>query len=95
MAKDNCRAINWRGIISDLMSARDKLGLRHGKREMVSVIGRLEVPSWGDGDEIREQWQEVFESLVSARIVHPGGKRKRGTWPPSTRPACGPRPLLS
>jgi len=50
---------------------------RHGKGDMVSASGRLTLRVWTDreGNE-RQGWQMVANSLVSARTVRPGGRKK-------------------
>ena len=53
---------------------------RHGKGELVSVAGRLQLSRYTNREtgEAREGWQVVLDSLVSARTVRPGGGRRSG-----------------
>lgn len=57
--------------------------LRHQAGDMVAAVGRLQRHTWADREgNPRQQWQVVVDSLVSARTVRPGGKRK----PPPAKP---------
>lgn len=66
----------WLGIVA-FGGQADKL-LQHAKGECLSVSGRVQRNRWQgrDGNE-HEQLQVVVDSLVSARTVRPGGKRRQ------------------
>lgn len=67
----------WLGLIAFGRLA-DEL-LRHAKGDLLSASGRLQRNTWTDSDgAAREQLQLVADTIVSARTVRPGG-RKRAT----------------
>lgn len=51
---------------------------RHSKGDLVSLAGRVVLNRWtgSDGEE-REQLQIIADSVVSARTVRPGGRRRQ------------------
>ena len=53
---------------------------RHEKGDLVSVAGRLQLSAWTTATgETRRQFQIVADSVVSARTVRPGGRKKAST----------------
>lgn len=66
----------WLGLVA-FGGQADKL-LQHEKGECVAVSGRVQRNRWTDRDgNEREQLQVVVDSLVSARTVRPGNKRRQ------------------
>ena len=53
---------------------------RHDAGDPVSASGRLQLSRYTTGEgEVRESWQLVLDSLVSARTVRPKGARRSGS----------------
>jgi single-strand DNA-binding protein len=50
---------------------------KHNRGDLISVSGRVQINRWRDksGAE-REQFQLVVDTVISARTVRPGGRRK-------------------
>ena len=65
----------WLGVVAFGRVAEELA--RHGKGDLISVSGRVQRNDWTGKDGTRhEQLQIVADSLVSARTVRPGGRRK-------------------
>ena len=63
----------WLGIVA--FGGVAETLLKHGKGDMVSVCGRVQISRWkaSDGTD-KDQLQVVADSLISARTVRPGRK---------------------
>lgn len=49
---------------------------KHRKGDMVSVSGVLQVNQWAaQGGDIKQRWQVIADSVISARTARPGGKK--------------------
>lgn len=48
----------------------------HGKGDLISVHGRLQVNTWEKQGEKVEQLQIMVESIVSSRLPKPGRKKQ-------------------
>ncbi|EFO0813376.1 single-stranded DNA-binding protein [Escherichia coli] len=49
---------------------------KHRKGELLSVAGNMQVNQWtGQNGEIRQGWQVIADSVISARTARPGGKK--------------------
>ncbi|HFO5159106.1 TPA: single-stranded DNA-binding protein [Escherichia coli] len=49
---------------------------RHEKGDLISVAGNMQISQWtGQNGEIRQGWQVIADSVISARSARPGGKR--------------------
>ena len=49
---------------------------RHHKGELVSVAGNMQISQWTDQNgEMRQGWQVIADSVISARTVRPGGRK--------------------
>jgi single-strand DNA-binding protein len=80
------RHSEWFGLVA-FGEVAERL-LRQEKSDMVAVTGRLQLHLWEDRDgNERQQWQVVVDTLVSARTVRPGGKRKAPQQPAERSPA--------
>ncbi len=64
----------WLGVVA--FGAQAEALLKHAKGECLSVSGRLQRRRWERDGEQHEQFQVVADSLVSARTVRPGGRRR-------------------
>lgn len=71
----------WIGVVSFDRVADDLL--RHGKGDLLSVSGRVQLNRWNDRrtGEARRQLQIVAGSLISARTVRSSGGRRRDSRP--------------
>ena len=66
---------------------------RHGKGEMVAVIGRAQLNRYQAQDgAAREDLGLVADSLMSARTSRPAGKRKASSGSSTSSPDPGPEP---
>ena len=73
----------WLGIVAFGKAAETLC--RHGKGDLISVAGRLQVSRWtGKDGNAREQLQLVADTVISARTVRPSGGKKH---PKDTEPA--------
>ena len=46
------------------------------KGELVSVAGNMQISQWTDQNgEMRQGWQVIADSVISARTVRPGGRK--------------------
>ena len=75
---ESSEATQWLNLMAFGRVADDLA--RHGKGELVSVAGRLQLSRYTNREtgEAREGWQVVLDSLVSARTVRPKGGRRSG-----------------
>ncbi|EFJ3257200.1 single-stranded DNA-binding protein [Escherichia coli] len=49
---------------------------KHQKGELVSVAGNMQISQWTDQNgEMRQGWQVIADSVISARTVRPGGRK--------------------
>lgn len=49
---------------------------KHRKGDLLSVAGNMQVNQWtGQNGEIRQGWQVIADSVISARTARPGGKK--------------------
>lgn len=66
----------WFSVIAFGHAAKDLL--RHAKGDLCAIMGALQRTRYTgrDGQE-REGWSLTAESIVSARMVRPGGGKKR------------------
>ncbi len=65
------------GEISVLAFGRQADALaKHQKGELVSVAGNMQISQWTDQNgEMRQGWQVIADSVISARTVRPGGRK--------------------
>lgn len=64
----------WVGIVA--FGRQAEALSKHHKGDLLSVSGRLQRHQWEQNGERREQLQAVADSIVSARTVRPGGRKK-------------------
>ncbi|HFO5610345.1 TPA: single-stranded DNA-binding protein [Escherichia coli] len=49
---------------------------KHQKGELVSVAGNMQISQWTDQNgEMRQGWQVIADSVISARTVRSGGRK--------------------
>ncbi|QIT56902.1 single-stranded DNA-binding protein [Aquisalimonas sp. 2447] len=66
----------WFGLVAFRKQAEQLAS--HSKGDRLSVAGRLQRQEWkGRDGEDRQQLQVIADSLVSARTVRPGGKKRK------------------
>jgi single-strand DNA-binding protein len=76
----------WVGLVAFGRTAEELL--RHGKGDLLSAAGRVQLNRWtGQDGEQREQLQVVADAIVSARAVRPGGARQKTQEPTGPHPA--------
>lgn len=67
--------VQWFSIVAFGRNADDLT--RHGKGDLISVSGRLQLSAWLDASGAqRTQLQVIADTIISARTVRPGGKRR-------------------
>lgn len=78
-ARDEGAPPLWLGLVAFGRQAEELL--RHKKGDLISVAGRAQRSRWTDRStgEQREQLQVVADSVLSARTVRPGGRRRTKT----------------
>lgn len=65
----------WVGVVCFGRTAEALL--KHGRGDLVSICGRTQYNAYTNGKgEAVEQLQVIADSVVSARTVRPGGKRR-------------------
>ncbi|EIC1941979.1 single-stranded DNA-binding protein [Escherichia coli] len=53
---------------------------RHEKGDLISVAGNMQISQWtGQNGEIRQGWQVIADSVISARSARPGGGQRKYT----------------
>ncbi|HBC3037084.1 TPA: single-stranded DNA-binding protein [Escherichia coli O146] len=53
---------------------------RHQKGDLISVAGNMQISQWtGQNGEPRQGWQVIADSVISARMVRPGGGQRKYT----------------
>lgn len=71
---ENGEAPFWLGVVAFGKQA-DVLA-RHGKGDMVSVSGNMQITQWtGQDGGTQQGYQVVADSVVSARTVRPAGRK--------------------
>ncbi|MEK8392881.1 single-stranded DNA-binding protein [Escherichia coli] len=71
---DDGTATMWLSVLAFGRQA-DALA-KHQKGELVSVAGNMQVSQWtGQNGEMRQGWQVIADSVISARTARPGGKK--------------------
>ena len=77
LADDGDAPAQWFGIVAFGRSAEALC--RHAKGDLLSVSGRLQLNRYRDREgNDREQLQIIADSIVSAKTVRLGGRRKGG-----------------
>ena len=65
----------WFGVVAFGRQAESLI--RHGKGDLIGVSGRLQLSVWTDEDgNQRTKLQVVADTIMSARTVRPGGRRR-------------------
>lgn len=65
----------WFGVVAFGRQAEDLL--RHDKGDLLAVSGRLQARVWTDDEgHQRTRLQVITDTIISARTVRPGGKRR-------------------
>ncbi|HAL2367968.1 TPA: single-stranded DNA-binding protein [Escherichia coli] len=71
---DDGTATMWLSVLAFGRQA-DALA-KHQKGELVSVAGNMQISQWTDQNgEMRQGWQVIADSVISARTVRPGGRK--------------------
>ncbi|EFD0610334.1 MULTISPECIES: single-stranded DNA-binding protein [Enterobacteriaceae] len=71
---DDGQATMWLSVLAFGRQA-DALA-NHHKGELVSVAGNMQISQWTDQNgEMRQGWQVIADSVISARTVRPGGRK--------------------
>mgnify|MGYP002725151823 FL=1 len=71
---DDGQATMWLSVLAFGRQA-DALA-KHHKGELVSVAGNMQISQWTDQNgEMRQGWQVIADSVISARTVRPGGRK--------------------
>lgn len=71
---DDGQATMWLSVLAFGRQA-DALA-KHHKGELVSVAGNIQISQWTDQNgEMRQGWQVIADSVISARTVRPGGRK--------------------
>lgn len=67
--------VQWFGVVAFGRQAESLI--RHGKGDLIGVSGRLQLSVWTDEDgNQRTKLQVIADTILSARTVRPGGKRR-------------------
>lgn len=68
-------AVLWLGLVA--FGKLAELLARHGKGELISVSGSMQINQWtGQDGGLQTSYQVVADAIISARTVRPGGGHK-------------------
>lgn len=68
-------AVFWVGLVA--FGKQAELLSRHGKGELISVSGSMQINQWiGQDGDFQTGYQVVTDAIISARTVSPGGGNK-------------------